>query len=239
MGRPVKDLMTRTVVTVREDAPFRQIVRLLDEYRISALPVVDASDRLVGIVSEADLLLKEGRDDRDLAEPRRSPTFESRRHRIERLKADGTVARDLMTSPVITVGIDATVADAARLMHRHGVKRLPVRGREGQVLGIVSRRDLLRVFLRSDQEIREEILREAMERTLWIDRYAIVVDVRDGVVTLRGELDRRSLCSMLVTLVRRVDGVVDVRDMLTYRFDDSAERPRGFPRELIPSGIRT
>ncbi len=239
MARLVKDLMTRTVVTVPEEAPFRQIVKLLDEYRISALPVVDAGDRLVGIVSEADLLLKEERDDRDLDEPRRSPPFESRRRRIERMKAGGTVARDLMTTPVVTIGPDASAGDAARLMHRQGVKRLPVVWRDGQVLGIVSRRDLLRLFLRSDADIREEIHHEVMERTLWIDRYAVAVQVRDGVVTLRGELDRRSLCSMLVTLVGRVEGVVGVNDRLTYRIDDSDVRPRGVPLELIVTGIRT
>jgi CBS domain-containing protein len=236
MGRLVEDVMTKTVVTVREDAPFKEVVRLMDEYRVSALPVVDRDGRLLGVVSEADLLLKEAREP---DAPARRRTFEGRRTREERIKADATAAGSLMTSPAITVGPDAAVGEAARTMHRRAVKRLPVVDERGLVVGIVSRRDLLHVFLREDAEIRREVSERVIEHTLWIEPDTVGVAVHEGVVTLRGELERRSVCSILVGLVLGVDGVVGVRDMLTYRFDDSSTRPEPTtPWDIVPKSLR-
>ncbi len=236
MGRLVDDVMTRTVVTVRDDAPFKEIVRLMDDYRVSALPVVDERGRLLGVVSEADLLLKEGREP-DAEVHRRS--FEGRRQRQERAKADATAAGALMTAPAIAVSPRASVGEAARIMHRRGVKRLPVVDEDGAVLGIVSRRDLLHVFLRDDEEIRREVLEGVVGGTLWIEPDTVGVSVHEGVVTLRGELERRSLCSILVGLVQGVDGVVGVRDMLTYRLDDASVRPQhGAPWDVLPRSLR-
>ena len=233
MRRSVADVMTRTVVTVREDAPFKEVVRLLDEYRVSALPVVAADGSLVGIVSEADLLVKESRED---DEPH-GKLFEGRRQRSDRVKANATTAAALMTAPAITVGPGATLGEAARVMHRRAVKRLPVVDAHGQVVGIVSRRDLLHVFLRDDAEIRREVVEGIVEQTLWIEPDALRVSVNEGVVTLRGELERRSVCEVLVGLVRGVDGVVGVKDQLTYRFDDSPTRPH-MTESLLPPRLR-
>ncbi len=213
--------MTRAVVVVDEWAPFKEIARLMQEYRVSALPVVRGDGRLVGIVSEADLLLKEGRPEggrRLLEGPRR---------RLEREKAEGLVASQLMTTPVVITGPDASLSVAARLMHRRGVKRVPVVDEEGRVVGIVSRADLLKVFLRPDDEIEREVSEDVIRRALWIDPDRVRVRVRDGVVTLEGQLERRGLIRVLVEMVRGVDGVVGVQDRLSYELDNDGVRSEG------------
>src|SRR6266545_77755 len=217
MRRRVQEVMTTTVATVDERTPFKQIVRLLSERRVSALPVLDAAKRVVGVVSEADLLRKE-----EFPEgPGGGRVFESRHQRVARAKAAGDTAAELMTAPAVTVGADATVAEAAKLLARHGVKRLPVVDEAGRLLGIASRADLLKVFLRSDEDIRREVRDEVFQRVLWIDPDDVAVEVRDGLVTLEGVLERRSLIPIAVRLVHGVDGVVDVVDRLTYEADDA------------------
>jgi CBS domain-containing protein len=223
MHRTVQDVMTRKVVVVNDSTPFKEVVRRMQESRVSALPVVDADGRLVGIVSEGDLILKE-----DPGLEGEGYVFESRRHRTERQKAAGLVAAQLMTTPVITVGPDATLGEAARLMHRHAVKRLPVVGPEGTVLGIVSRADLLKIFLREDAEIAHLVAEDIVRRTLWTDPATIRVTVREGVVTLDGQIERRSLIPVLVGLVRALEGVVGVENHLSYLVDDTAP-PRDLP----------
>ncbi len=220
MKRTVSDVMTRTVVVVNDSAPFKDIVRRMQEFRVSAVPVVDDEQRLVGIVSEADLILKE---DSELEEGRR--LFEGRHRRLDRSKAAGVVAREVMTTPVITVGPDASLGEAARLMHRRGVKRLPVVNGGGRILGILSRADLLKVFLRGDAEIEQEIREDVIRRTLWIELDTIAVAVRDGVVSLGGQVERRSLIPVLHRLAAAVEGVVGVEEHLTYLVDDTAPAP--------------
>lgn len=221
MESTVQDVMTKTVVVVNEDASFKEIVRLMQEYRVSAVPVVDGDDRVVGIVTEGDLILKE---DTSLATEER--VLESRRRKIQRQKAGGTVAGELMTRPAETIGARATLAEAARKMHRLSVKRLPVVDEKGKLVGIVSRVDLLRVFLRPDQEIRRDIEETVIARTLWIDPATIRVTVAQGVVTLEGELERRSLTDAMVEIVRAVPGVVSVQSRLSFQLDDT--EPTGF-----------
>ncbi|HEX7464047.1 MAG TPA: CBS domain-containing protein [Actinomycetota bacterium] len=216
MQRTVQDVMTRTVVVVNDSAPFKEVVRLMQESGVSALPVVDAGGRLVGIVSEGDLILKE-----DPNLEGEGHLFESRQHRVERQKAAGVVAAQLMTAPVITVAPDAALGEAARLMHHHAVKRLPVVGPEGTVVGIVSRADLLKVFLREDAEIAHQVTEDIIRRTLWIDPATIQVTVEEGVVSLDGQIERRSLIPVLVGLVRALEGVVGVENHLSYLVDDT------------------
>lgn len=220
MKRTVSDVMTRTVVVVTESTPFKDVVRRMQEYRVSALPVLDDDGRLVGLVSEADLILKE---DPELDEG--AHLFEGRHRRHDREKAAGLTSRELMSSPVVTVAPDASLGDAARVMHRKAVKRLPVLDEHGRILGILSRSDLLKVFLREDADIEREIREDVIRRTLWIDPDTVTVSVRDGVVRLEGQLERRSLIPMIEQLVTAVEGVVGVEEHLSFGVDDTVVTP--------------
>lgn len=220
MKTTVEDVMSSPVHVVSPGTWFKEMVRLIETHAVSALPVVDTDRRLVGIVSEADLLLKEQRE--DLAQP--AGVFGARRRRAERAKAEGTTAADLMTTPAVTISPKARLVEAARLMHEKSIKRLPVVDDDGQVVGIVSRGDLLKVFQREDVDIRREIIEDVIVRTLWMDPMTIKVTVEGGLVALEGELDRRGDVPVLVRLAERVDGVVDVRQKLTYRYDDTSDQ---------------
>jgi CBS-domain-containing membrane protein len=234
MGRRVRDVMTPVVVTVGERTSFKEIAATMAEHRVSALPVLDEAGRVAGIVSEADLLLKEEFPEGSAG----GRLFQSRRLRVERVKAAGDTAAELMTAPAVTIGPDATVTEAARLLHRHGIKRMPVVDPAGPLLGIVSRADLLKVFLRTDAEIAQEIRQEVLVRAMWVNPDTVTVEVRDGIVTLSGQLERRSLIPIAVSLVHGIDGVVDVVDRLTFELDDS---PIMVPSDLLISrapGVR-
>jgi len=221
--RKVRSVMTADVVTVTEQAPFVELVRLLAVHKVSALPVVDGDGRVVGIVSEADLLRKEEYQD----EQEGPHLLEGRSRRIARAKAAGHTAADVMSAPVVTVSPEETVPVAARLLARHGIKRLPVVDEAGRLVGIVSRADLLRLFLRDDEAIRREILEEVLLQTLWIDPLTVRVTVHDGIVTLAGQLERKTLVQIVVHLARTVPGVVDVVCQLTFELDDDRlERQR-------------
>jgi CBS domain-containing protein len=216
----VDDVMTRQVATVQVGAPFKDVARLLAERKVSAVPVLDGDGKLVGIVSEADLLRKEQYHEDALPTRRR---FGSRRERVHRAKALGDFAGDVMTAPAITVGPEATVVEAATLIIEENVKRLPVVDSDGCLVGIVSRADLLWVFLRPDDEIAEEIRTDVFARVL-LQEPTYTVTVNNGIVLLSGKLDRRSTVEIAERLVRAVDGVVDVVNGLTYRVDDGDKR---------------
>jgi CBS domain-containing protein len=213
----VKDLMTTQVVTVGPSARFKEIVARLAEHRVSALPVVDDDGRVLGLVSEADLLLKEEFPDPD----QDIPLFWTKRRRLEREKAAASTARNLMTVAVASISPEATVPEAARRMHTAGVKRLPVVDQGGRLVGIISRADLLKVFLRADADLATDVRQQVLRRTMAIDPDKVAVEVRDGVVTVGGRLERSSLIPILVGLVRGLDGVVDVVDQLTFETDDT------------------
>lgn len=224
--RLVLNIMTpaQDVVVVHADTPFKEIARVLAERRISAVPVVDEQIRVVGVVSEADLLYKESR-----LEPHKTSVFGGRQEARARDKAEATVARDLMTAPAVTIGPGDDVVRAARLMEDRKVKRLPVVDEAGRLVGILSRHDLLGLFTRPDAEIRTEILEDVLLRTLWIDPREVDVTVTDGVVRLRGTVENRSVAELITRLVRRTDGVVQVVDEIGYVRDDSGDKPPGSP----------
>jgi CBS domain-containing protein len=207
--------MTTQVVTVGPATPFKEIVARLAEHRVSALPVVD--DGLVlGVVSEADLLLKEEFPDPD----QDTPLFWTKRRRLERAKAAASTAHDLMTVALVSVSPDATAAEAARRLHTANIKRLPVIGEGGRLVGIISRGDLLKVFNRPDRSIRREILDEVIVGQFTMDPDRFFIHVDDGVVVLQGRVERRSLIPYLVRAVRGVEGVVRVENRLAYDIDD-------------------
>jgi CBS domain-containing protein len=218
MSWTVATVMTRDVVSVPPSATYKDVVERLHERRVSAVPVVDAARHVLGIASEADLLLKEER-------PPHRPGGTLLDPHGDAARATARNAAALMTSPAITVGGMVTLREAARLMHRHHVKRLPVVGSEGELIGIVSRADLLLAFLRSDESIAEEVRDHVALQTLAIDPEEIRIDVDDGIVRLEGEVETRSLARMLVRLAGAVEGVVGVDDRLGWELDDTDLRP--------------
>ena len=200
----VSDVMTQDVAAVGLGAAFKDIVRTMQDRRVSAVPVVDAGNRVVGVVSEADLLPKE--EFRDSDPDRRTQL----RRPSDLAKAGSVTAGELMTSPALTVEADATLAQAARDMARARVKRLPVVDPTGRLEGIVSRADLLKVFLRDDEDIAEEVRREVVSYLFPAPASTVLVEVRNGVVTLGGRVRDTSLVPVAARLVRAVEGVVDV-----------------------------
>lgn len=188
----VGEVMTAEVISVDRSATFREIVKLLADYDITGLPVVDEGGRVVGVVSESDLLARTAR-----------------------------TAADIMSAPAATVRAQESVSEAGQLMTRRGVERLPVIDEEERLIGIVTRRDLLRVFLRPDAEIRRHVSDDVLSDSIGAPTRAVDVHVLDGVVTLRGRLERQSQIPLALRLTARLDGVVAVVDELTARMDDS------------------
>jgi CBS domain-containing protein len=218
--RIVDDLMTHDLVTVQADTPFKEIAEILAEQEISAVPVLDGSGRLIGLVSEGDLLRREaGRLDPEGRDAPEGPGPDASFHDDEGIAA--VTAKEVMSSPVVTAHPGWSVVEAARALDHHHIKRLPVGDETGRVVGIVSRRDLLRVFLRTDRAIREEIEHEVLRETLSLAPGAVRVHVVDGVVTLEGQVQRRSLVPVVERLCRGTDGVVALDSRLTFVLDDS------------------
>jgi len=224
--RSVHDVMTQEVVTARPDTPFKEIAALFHRNDITAIPVVDDQERPIGMVSEADLIRKAA----VLPDPEgRTPGRWL--DAADRARAEAETAGGLMTSPAVTARGSWSVPEAARAMDRHKVKRLPVVDEVGRLVGIVSRRDLLQVFLRHDAAIREEIVHDVLGQTLWLASGDVRVAVQDGVVTLTGRLPRRSLVPIAEQLCRAVDGVVAVHQTLDWTEDDTdvhLEHPRAY-----------
>jgi CBS domain-containing protein len=213
MTSSVKDVMTSTVVAVKETAGFKHIVSVMRRRGVSAFPVLDAGDRVVGVISEADLLLKEVGPE-PFTGPAKSVLATGRRG--ERAKAAGLTAAELMSKPAVTIGPDATVSQAAKLMYARRVKRLPVVGDDGRLVGIVSRVDVLSVFDRPDDEIRAEVMKNVIGKDLAFDPDAFGVTVKSGIVTITGRVARHAVAAGLIDAIRYVEGVVDVRDRLSY-----------------------
>lgn len=211
--RTVGDVMTQPVAVLGQDATFKEIVTTMERWQVSALPVLEGNGRVVGVVSEADLLPKE---EFRASDPAR---LDEIRRLGDLAKAGAVTADRLMTSPAVCVHTDATLAQAARTMARRRVKRLPVTDAQGVLRGIVSRSDLLKVFLRTDEEIAQEV-RDAVVHQLFPGENSVAVAVQDGVVTLSGPVLEPGLIGLATRLTRAVEGVVDVRNTLTAQPSD-------------------
>ncbi|RRQ86608.1 CBS domain-containing protein [Streptomyces griseofuscus] len=220
--RTVEELMTRDVVRARSDTSFKELARFLEENDITAVPVVDEMDRPIGVVSEADLLRKSA-DQADPSGLTPVPHLEA----WERAKAEGARAEELMSAPAVCARPEWSVVEAARLMGTQHVKRLPVVDEADRLVGIVSRADLLRIFLRRDEAIREEINRDLLRGTLLLDPRDVTADVRDGRVTVSGIVEFKSQIPVVEQLCRGVDGVVSVSGDLTFRTDDARDASTG------------
>ncbi|MGW1656504.1 CBS domain-containing protein [Streptomyces atratus] len=190
--RAVGEVMTSEVVCASRQTPLDVVVRLLDRHRIRALPVVDHDDKVVGVVSCADLAHGSA----------------------------ATAAGELMTTPAVTIHPEQRVSDAARLMERQDVDRLPVVDEEDRLIGIATRRDLLRVFLRTDEEIRQQVVEEVLFSALGLPPGVVAVSVRDGMVVLEGRLHHRSDVPLAVRSTWRLEGVVGVVSRLGFDIDD-------------------
>jgi CBS domain-containing protein len=214
-----RDLMTRDVVTAAPEAWLKDVAKALLEHGISGMPVCDEEGRVLGVISEADILHKE----RGRIERRGGPLawLGTGMPYTDVAKAHARTAREAMTAPAITISPDRPAAAAARLMLEKGVNRLPVVSDEGTLLGIVTRADLVRAFTRSDEEIADEIREDVLKRALWLRADTIGVDVSDGVVTLDGELETDTDVLVLEKLVEKIPGVVSLRSSVISRVDDT------------------
>ena len=222
----VADVMRREVVTVVPGTGFQQIADVLVKHGVSAVPVVETDGRVLGVVSEADLLGKLEYSDRVPHHP-----LAARRLRGGRRVASGNTAADLMSAPAVMIHADATVSRAARLMDAARVKRLPVVDVNGVLIGIVARRDLVRLYARPDDVIQAAVAEDLAG--LGVDVDGITIAVLRGVVTVSGIVDRRSSAAIVIGLTSAIPGVVDVVDELTFAIDDDGSVVQPYPP--IPS----
>jgi CBS domain-containing protein len=208
MNATVRDVMTTRVIAVKRSADYKEICAVLRRYRVSACPVINEAGKVVGVVSEADLLYK-------VADPNPPAGLIRLRWKLgEESKVNAITAGQLMTSPAISVQPDVPVAVAARIMQNRHVRRLPVAGPDGMLVGIVSRTDLLSVYERPDHDIREEVVADIIAVEFRLDPARFDVTVAAGVVTLAGPVAQADTALALLGRVRHVEGVVAVRDRL-------------------------
>jgi CBS domain-containing protein len=210
----VRDLMTTDPITTTPDAPLKEAARTMVREKVSGLPVMQDGE-LVGIVTEGDFLRQEA--DRD--QPYRLSLLEALFGDGGAVPAVETVG-EVMTEPVITITADATVSEAARVMSHRKVKRLPVVDDDGNLIGVISRADVVNAFTKPDEVIEDEVREDIVRRLLFLEPDAVDVEVKDGVVTLSGELENRTEAHLLEELTRRIAGVVRVASDLTYEVDD-------------------
>lgn len=224
----ISELMHRDVVSVRPETTLKEVAALLVQHRISGVPVCFEDGRVAGVVSEADILLKEQ------GMPLEISGFLGRLLDDaygDKERFDARTAGDAMTAPAITVSPQQDVSEAARLMTTKHVNRLPVV--EGShLIGIVTRADLVRAFQRDDLAIEREIADDVLLHTLWIEPGSISVEVDDGVVVLDGRVETRTIAEIVAAYVRRVPGVVGVESNLTWIADDTQRRRRTLPGRL-------
>jgi CBS domain-containing protein len=226
----VEDVMTENVIALGPETPVKAVAETLASHRISGVPVVD-DGRLLGVVSETDILELEA------AEPRPGLLSRLRGHGRREAKKAVSTAREAMSSPAITVPPHYDVALAARVMVERGINRLPVVTEQGRLVGIVARADLVRAFVRSDEEIARELREGVAVKTLWIDPDRLEIGVEGGHVTLVGEVDLKADAELLERFAARVPGVVSVRSELRWQVDEP-KLPRSDPRVPQPPARR-
>jgi CBS domain-containing protein len=221
----IGSVMTTDVVRAEYGTPFKEVARLLAAHRISGLPVVDDDDKVIGVLSETDLMMHQATTPDPYA-PKHRTGLAALTPAARRQSAKGTArtAGRLMTEPPVTVHAEDPIVQAARTMAQRHVERLPVVDEDDRLVGIVTRRDLLQVFLRPDVEIRKTVVDEVLVNALWLSPRSVEVSVTEGVVTLIGQMERKSEKEIALSMTRRIDGVVDVVDQLTYRLDDARVR---------------
>jgi CBS domain-containing protein len=218
----VHDVMTSVVITVSPETPLKEVATILTQCGISGVPVVTADDRVVGIVSEGDILYKE----RGPSERNRTLAWLSAAlGRDDRSKLDAQTAAQAMTAPAKTIAPWRPVSVAAAQMLEESVNRLPVVDRESRLVGIVTRADLIRAFARADFDIKREIREEVLEHGLLLEAPdAVRVAVKEGKVALGGTVRLRTDAELIPVLVARVPGVVKVDSSITWQEDNQKHR---------------
>jgi CBS domain-containing protein len=231
----VRDVMTSEVLSVRRTAPLKVVAQLLVDNKISGLPVVDIDGTVLGVISEADFLIKEIGRETIRHRPLARVLGESRTTRSQLDKVEATRAADAMTAPAITIESSRPISEAARLMTERKVNRLPVVDHDCLV-GIVTRADLVRAYARPDRELEETIREDVIHRMLWLDPASFKVRVRDGVASIFGHVERRSTAEMVAQATAAVPGIIDVEWSITWSLDESKVQPE--PVDLA-SQVRT
>lgn len=222
------NLMTREVVTLQPGTTLKEAARLFIEHGISGAPVVDEKGAVVGVLSESDIVLAADQPDEPHTGRLLDLLFGDRPSALEP-KLHSRTAADAMTSPAVTVPLYEEIWNAAALMRKHEVNRLPVVDERGTPVGILSRGDLLRAFTRDDEEIAKDIRRDAVLNGIYANPRAVDVKVEDGEVMLIGEVESRGKAERLAEFTERIPGVVGVTSQLTWRTDKRA------PRGITPS----
>ena len=210
MNSTVKDVMSTHVIAVRQNASYKDMAAMLHEQRVSAFPVLDEHNKVIGVVSESDLLPKEALEG---TVPGVSQSMMSQR---EHARLGAVTAAELMTTPPVTIGPDEPVAQAARLMYSRRLKRLPVISDDGTLIGIVTRADVLSVYSRPDADIQREIIQDLILGMFACDPARFTVTVADGIVTIEGAPETDLVGRDIIDAARHVEGVVAVRDRLSY-----------------------
>ncbi len=220
----VLDVMTRSVVSVRPTTPLKDVAETLIDNGISGVPVIDKEGAVLGVVSEADLLVKEQGADAIRSRRLARVRGESSETRAQRAKVEAVTAAEAMTAPAITISSERSVQEAAAMMTTRGVNRLPVVD-DGRLVGLVSRADLVRAYVRSDDELATTIRQDVILRILWLDPALFEVEVHDGVASISGRVERRTTAEMIERSVRMVPGLIDVRVSVDWSMDDTKLEP--------------
>lgn len=220
----ISDVMTSHVQSVRRSAPLKEVARLLIDSQISGVPVVDVDGTVLGVVSEADFLVKEQGADAIRHRPLARFLGESSETRAQVAKLAAVTAAEAMTAPAITIGSSSRISEAAALMSARKVNRLPVVD-DGRLVGIVTRADLVRAYVRSDNELADTIRDDVLLRVLWLDPTLFDVTVTDGVASIGGRVERRSTAEMIERTVSMVPGIVAVRVDVSWSVDDTTREP--------------
>lgn len=230
----VRDVMSRNVISVPREMHLKDLAGLLTEHQISGAPVTDADGAVSGVVSEADILMKQV--GRPISRRRPLEWIFGESHDAEEIRRRvASTVGEAMTSPAVTVGADRSLREAAALMVDSKVNRLPVL-EDGKLVGILTRADLVRAYLRRDDEALRAVREDVLRKTMWLEPERYEIDISEGALTLGGKVDRKSTADIIERLAGLVEGVDRVENRLTWERDDSDIQPPS-TREPMPGAV--
>ncbi len=232
----VRTVMTRNVISATPSTPLKDVAQLMVDRRISGLPVVDDEGHVLGVVSEADFLVKE--QGTDAVHHRRLARFfgEAAETRDQLAKLGAVTAGEAMSSPAVVASPSTGISEAAAVMTTRRLNRLPVVEND-RLVGIVTRADLVRAYVRSDSELTTTVREDVLRRIMWVDPAAFTVIVQDGVVAISGRVERRSTAEAIERSIAFVPGVVGVHAAIGWELDDARLEPASID-PVFPFGPR-